>query len=369
MKGRPARTAIILAIIKKDLKEFTRDRMWAILTLLSLVSIIVLFWVLPGSINETITLGVHQTGLDGFMERLIKEHEGALIVRKFDSSEELLRAVKGELRLEKDMPIGLDFPADFRESLLAGRRPAVRLYLDAAVPVEIRQAMSSFVREMAHELMGDEIPVTPPDESTVILGKDRAGNQIPFRVRLLPILVFLILLMESLALASLIANEIQSRTITALLVSPARSGDILTAKALFGSFLAFSQTFVLLLAVGGLGHHALQLVVILFLGSLMVSGVGMLIGSAGKDFMGTLLLGMLMLIPLGAPAFAAIFPGSASPLIKVIPSFSIVKGLAGIAMDNMGWADCAPYMGLAALWVVVILGAGFFILKRRAETL
>ena len=163
MKRPVSRTPILLAVIKKDLKESTRDRMWAILTLLSLTSFIVLFWLLPGSINETITLGVHQNGLDSFMDHMVQEHEGALVIRKFESSEDLMRAVSGESEPEKAIPIGLDFPKDFTERLLSGEKPAVRVYMDASVPTEITRAMSSFVREIAHELTGDELPVTEPD--------------------------------------------------------------------------------------------------------------------------------------------------------------------------------------------------------------
>ena len=369
MKRPVSRAAIILAVIKKDLKEFSRDRMWAILTLLSIASFIVLFWLLPNTVNETITVGVHQRGLDKFMDRIIQEHEGALVIREFDSPEDLMRAVSGEAEDKKAIPIGLDFPKDFMERLLSGEKPAVRVYVDAGVPNQITRAMSSFVREIAHELTGNELPVTEPDETTVVLGEDRAGHQIPFRARLLPILVFLILLMESLALASLIANEIQSGTITALLVSPAGSGVILMAKALFGTLLAFSQAFLVLLAAGTMGDNTLQLSTVLFLGALMVSGMGMLLGSAGKDFMGTLLLGILMLIPLVAPAVGAIFPGSASPLIRAIPSFAVVKGLVNATIYDEGWTALAPYLGLAVLWNTIILGAGFYVLKKKAVKL
>ena len=85
--------------------------------------------------------------------------------------------------------------------------------------------------------------------------------------------------------------------------------------------------------------------------------------------MGTLLLGILMLIPMVTPAFGAVFPGSDSPLIKAIPSFGIVKGLVNVTIYNESWAALAPYLGLAVLWNLMILGAGFYVLKKKAVKL
>ncbi len=40
-------------------------------------------------------------------------------------------------------------------------------------------SLSSMVSEIAHMASGNELPVTEPDEHTVVLGQDRIGNQIP----------------------------------------------------------------------------------------------------------------------------------------------------------------------------------------------
>jgi ABC-2 type transport system permease protein len=364
-----SRATIIWAIIKKDLKEFSRDKLLGIISVLALVFYVVIFWLLPGTVKETITLGIHQAGLERLMETLAEEHNEGLEIKEFKSSEDLIKAVAGELKLEKEVPIGIDFPEDFLKKVLSNEETTVQIYVDAVVPKEISRAITSLIREISHQLAGNEIPITEPDERTIVLGEDRAGNQIPFRARLLPMLAFMVLVMESLALAVLIANEVQSRTITAVLVSPAKTGDVLAAKVLFGTFLAFSQTLLLLIAVGALRQNIFLLIIIIVLGTLMVSGLGMLTGAAGKDFMGTILIGMLFLIPMAIPAISTIFPGTASAWIKVLPSYGLVQGIVGVTTYHKGWTELAPHLGFIIAWVVIILGVGFHTLKRKVETL
>ena len=163
--------------------------------------------------------------------------------------------------------------------------------------------------------------------------------------------------------------EVQAKTVTAVLVTPAQIGDILAAKTIFGMILAFSQAVLLLLAIHALAGDVLLLLCIVLLASLMVAGIGMLTGAAGKDFMSTLLYGMVCMVLLAIPAFAALFPGTASPWIKILPSYGIVEGLVGTTVYGKGWSDSVPFLVLIIVWVIIILGSGLLVLKNKVETL
>ena len=56
-----SRLSIVGSIVKKDVKEFGRDRLWLFLSLFVLIVMIVVFWVLPDSVDESIPVGL--TGL------------------------------------------------------------------------------------------------------------------------------------------------------------------------------------------------------------------------------------------------------------------------------------------------------------------
>ena len=364
-----SRLAIIGVIFKKDLGEALRDWLWILLSALGLVFYAVIFWLLPATVDETLTMGIRHTGLDMALQELREAQDEGLNVVVFETSEQLRSAVAGEPGTEKEVQIGIDFPKDFLAKILWREKALVQVYVGAGIPDEFRRATESMVREIAYHIAGDRLPITEPDEQTVVLGQDRLGNQVPFRDKMKPMLAFFVLMFEAFALASLISSEVQSKTVTAVLITPARIGDVLTAKIILGTLFAFSQAVILLLAVNALGEGALLLLLIVLLGAMMVTGIGMITGSAGKDFMATLLYGMIFMALLAIPAFGPLFPGMASPWVKVLPSYGIVEGMLGTVIYGRGWAETMPYLALIIVWDIVIVGSGLLVLKKKVQTL
>jgi len=181
---------------------------------------------------------------------------------------------------------------------------------------------------------------------------------------------FMMLLMESLALAALIAVEIQSRTITALLVTPARVSDVLGAKAVTGTCLALAQVLLMLAVTGALvGGNVAALLTATLLGALMAAAIGMLTGAAGRDLMGTLFYGLLFLIPLSIPTFAVLLPGTGSWVVQVIPSWGVIRAMVGASTDGAGWGELAAPLAYATGWSVLLLAAGWIQLRRKVAAL
>ncbi len=360
-----SRISIIFSIIKKDFLEMSRDKLWMFLSGLGLVLYILLYWLLPSTVDETLNVGIYQEGMDEILQQYSRE-EGLNLV-EYESVEDLKENIA-------EVGIGIVFPSNFLEKTMLGEKTTVQIYTESFVPEEIRGAMSSFVREMALSINGmirgeDVFPVEFPDEEEIVLGEDRLGDQISLREKLKPLLAVLVLMVESMALASLIAVEIQSKTVTALLATPARLLDLLFAKTIFGTFLAFSQTFLLLLLIGALGQNTLIIITMVLLGSILVTGISFISGAAGKDFMGTLFYSMFFLIPLMIPAFSSLFPGSPSVWIKLMPSYGLVEGIMRASVYQQGWVDIAPFLFMLFAWIVAILSIGLFIFKQRIQRL
>lgn len=364
-----SRWGIIGAIIRKDLVEFSRDRLWVFLSVLGLVAYVALFWLTPGSVDETLVVGVHGKGLEQALEQYTAGQEEGMRLVPFASAEELRAAVEGASGTSERVLMGLAFPDDFLAAAREGRGGTVTVLVDASVPSETRVALSAFVREMAYSLAGKDLPVTAPDQETVVLGRDRAGDQIPFRDKMRPFFAFFVLLVEAMALASLVSTEIQDRTVTALLVTPARTADILVAKSIVGTGLAFSQAVILLLAVRAFGANWPALLLTVLLGAVMVTGLGMIAGAAGKDFMGTLFYSMLFMIAMVVPAMAALYPGLASSWVQVIPSYGVVQAIFALTTGSTAWSDVARHLLMALAWCVVLFGIGLLVLKRKVESL
>ncbi|UCG39961.1 MAG: ABC transporter permease [Acidimicrobiia bacterium] len=360
----PSRLSIIATIVQKDFKAFTRDRLYLFLSILGLVAYVAIFWMLPNTVDETVTIGATGAGVQELLARATGEDEAAgLDVVAFDSRETLVTAVEEG---DDDVALGLAFPDDFFASVAAGRPTTVTVVATAEVPAELRSAMESFVREAAFAIAGSPLPVEFQEE---ILGVDRVGNQVTLREQFRPLLAFLVLLIEMLSLAGLLASEMQSRTVTAVITTPARLSDFLTAKVVFGASLAFGQVVLLLLAIRSLDQQPVLLLTFLLLGSLMVTAFALVAGSYGKDFISVLFTSLIFLIPMMIPAFSLLFPGSASSWVQAIPTYGLVQGIVEVTSYGAGWADSLSNLGMVAGWTVVAFVFGLGTLRRKVHSL
>jgi len=179
------------------------------------------------------------------------------------------------------------------------------------------------------------------------------------------LLAFMVLLTESLALAGLVAIEVSQRTATALLATPARTVDVLLAKGIVGTLLAFSQALLVLLVTRAFGPGWGVLLLATLLGAMLMAAIGMLTGAAGKDFLGTLFYGMVFLLVLMVPAIAQIFPGSAALWIRVLPSYGLIEAMTGSSVYGLGFRDLSGHLAAAAAWTAAIFGLGWWVLGRK----
>ncbi len=390
-----SRGTIIAKILDKDVLQYSRDKVYLILTIAGLVIFVAFFYLIPDTVDETITLGIHQTDLEELIEEYEEGSEGEGLELVQFETEAILEGVvaddleawrteagdvvivnrdAGEPRPDNaerlEVAIGIAFPEDFAIKTRVGENATVKLYSDAAVPPEIKGAMSSFVRQIAYGIAGDDLPVVQPDEQSFILGVDRTGDQVSLREKMRPMLAFFVLMIETFSLASLIASEVSQKTITAILVTPATIGDVLASKTIFGSVLAFVQALLLLILVGAFtAANWWLLTLIILMGAVMFTGIGMIIGSAGRDFMGTLFYGVAIIVPLTVPAVAVLFPGSAALWIQLLPTYGIVQTLNQVAAYGAGFSEVSIYVAMTAAWLVVVYSAGLFTLKRKVESL
>jgi ABC-2 type transport system permease protein len=359
-----ARRGIVTAIIAKDLRTYARDRFYLVVTIMGLAAYIGIFWVLPATADdEPVALGAHMPGGAELLAERSGDQGGGFSIVVFDSSAELQAAVEAGT----DVVAGLDFPPRFLFDAQGGMRTTVRVLLGGDAPEELRPLLRSGVAEIVAAISGLEPPVRLPDMQDVVVGPDLAGQQLSLRDRMRPLLLFLVLMVEMIALASLVAAEIAQRTVTAVLVTPARVADVLIAKSILGTLLAFSQALLLALATQTLGASPLLLLVVLLLGSVLVTGFGLIAGSTGKDFIGIIFWSMLFLIPLTVPALATLFPGTAAGWIQGLPTYGLVQVIVGVTAYGEGWSQAWPHLVSLTVWCALAFAVGVSVLSRRAE--
>ncbi|QBI18814.1 ABC transporter permease [Egibacter rhizosphaerae] len=357
-----ARARIVAAIVGKDLRLFSRDRFYLFITVLGLVFFGGLFWLLPATVEATVPVGIHLPGAKQLVDDAADDAgDEGFAITAFDSAGALEDAVaEGE-----DVAAGLAFPDGFVASVIAGEPTTVELYVGAEVPEGLRPALAGAAREVAFAIAGDAPPVEVPEVEGMVLGIDRADDPLSLREQLRPLVVFIVLTMEMFALASLVAVELAQRTATALVTTPARVSDVLAAKAVLGTVLAFGQAVLIALVTGTLTHRPGLILTVLALGALLVTGIGLLAGSTGQDFVGVVFWSVLLFVPLAIPAFAVLFPGTPEWWVQVLPSYGLVETLVRTAGYDEGWAEAWPYLGALAAWCVGLFVVGTAVLGRR----
>lgn len=391
------RVRVVTAVLAKDLRSFARDPFYVTVSAIGLVFYVAIFWLLPAEVDETVRLGLYSPDLAGVgaaeadapalgglaalpgaggLAALPGTHRVGLAVTPFSTR----TALESAVRDDAEVVAGVVLPVGFLASRADPTRPAaagpVELLVTADTPTQLHQTLAALVRELVSGLGGAPSPVVVPDLATVVVGRDRSGQQPTLRVELLPLLLFLVLLVEMFAVAALISVEVHQGTLTALLVTPARIADVLAAKTLLGAALAGGQGLLLLaatlLATGSLATAERSaatavgvLVLALLLGSVLITGVAMITGSLARDFVGIVFLGVLLLVPLAAPSFAVLLPGAAPPWVQLLPTFPLVAVIAGVVLDGDGLIASLPDLALLAGWCVVSFGVGVLVLQQR----
>jgi ABC-2 type transport system permease protein len=346
---------MIAVLIKKDLSLYFKNRFFALVTVLGLVFYLVVFFLLPKTVDETLELGWYAPELPGLVIEELQE-EG-LILNVYGSDAALQQAV-----LAGDELVGISLPLDFIQQLASGAKPIVIIYFQSSVPDEFRSAYTILLEELGYLLANQSLNV---EVEEVMLGSDMVGQQVPPRQRMLPVMVVFILMIESWGLASLISSEAEAGTLRALLVTPLRVEGLFISKGATGMLMAFSQVALLLAIAGGFRNQPLLMILLLLLGSLLVTGLSFLVASVSRDMMSVLGWGMLSMIILAIPSFNILLPGLASNWIKIIPSYYMVDSIYRVINFDSDWNQLGGSMLVLLGFAVAFFSLGVLAMNRR----
>jgi len=347
---------IIGALIAKDFSLFFGNRFFAFMTAFGIIVFFVLYFIMPSSVDESLDVGLYAPEIPPVFKQL--QGEGLKMI-EVETKEELKEGVT-----EDDYTAGIALPADIMEKFDAGEKPIINLYFASDTPDEIVDAVHTVITELSYLQTGQDLAV---EISSEILGPDMLGMQIPPRDRMSPLFAILLVMIETIGLASLISEENEKRTIHALLVTPVSVKDIFISKGIIGIGLAFSQAALFLAIVGGLNSGPLIILVALFLGAVLATGVAFLVASLAKDFMSVIGWSMPAFIILTIPAFGILFPGTVSGWIKIIPSYYLADTVHQVARFGSGWSDVWYNLLILLGFDVVIICIGIVALGRKTR--
>jgi ABC-2 type transport system permease protein len=351
----------IQILVAKDMMLFFRNRLFMLIPLLTMVLFLAVYFLLPSAPEAGLTIGIHAPQAP---EALIAElARRSIDVAMVASPEDLFAQIRSD-----DLGAGLVLSAADLEALAAGREIELSLYLPASAPREFGQSLALFVKmaanDAAYNLTGQSLNLAFEER---VLGADLIGGEIATRDRLLPMFAIVLLIVEAMGLAALITEEVERRTLRALLLTPMNLAEMLAAKGLGGVGLAFAQAAILMAITGGLWRQPLLILLAMLLGALLVTGVGFLIAVVSKNMMSVVAWGSLSLLLLGLPAFNLIFPGTVARWVNLLPTYYLVDILHRVINFQAGWA--AVWQSLAVLlgFGLAALTLGTLLLRRKYQ--
>jgi hypothetical protein len=350
-------TRIIKALLKKDITLFKSNRFYLLITIVGIIFYIGIYFILPAQVDEDLSLAMYVPTVPPAFDQLTGA-EG-VDIKYFSDEESLKQAV-----IKGDYQVAIAMPPDVMEIWAAGGKPEITIYYASDAPTELKEAIVTFVKEMAYTQTGQALNF---DTTQEILGPDMLGSQLPLRDRMRPLLAVFILLVEIMTLASLISVEIDQGTARALFVTPMRTADLFVAKGVLGVVLALGQSILFMLLVGGFNHEPLIILTTLLLGSIMVVGTAFLLASLARDVMAVTGWGMLILIIFAIPGFGTVIPGLLSSWSRVIPSFYLTDTVSRVVNYGAGWSDVGVNLAILLGFTAVVVGGGMAALRRKYQ--
>jgi ABC-2 type transport system permease protein len=361
LRAPPSRLPRIAAIFVADVRSWTREKVFFILSFLGVFIYAGISFLMPDVVDESFRIGVRMpAGAPSFLP----DEEGLEIVR-FETTEALVAELKEG---ERDILVGLDFADDTVLRVAQGLPPLVNVHVSPKAPPELTEAARVMVTELAYAAVGKPLPVTMPDEKAVVVGEDKVGKQASLRARMRPMAALLVLALELMSIASLVSKDLMNRTVVAVLATPATVADWVMAKVLFGAFVAFIQAFLLLTLIGAIFVAPLELTLLVVLGTLLYTGLGLVAGAQARDFTEVLFYAFALLMPTVIPAFAVLLPGSTSPFVKFIPTYPLALAIFD-ASNGAPFSVLLPNMLWVGGWVFVLLTIGIVVVTRRVRQL
>lgn len=347
---------LIGTLVQKDIAIFFRNRFFAMITVMGIIAYLVFYFVMPGTVDDTLEIGLHSTVSIPAFEEI--EGEGLEFIT-VTSEEQLRQAV-----IDGRFIAGISLPADVMARLLAGERPGIKVFFAADVVPEIRDAVAMVIQEIGYMVTGQTLDIEVSEE---VLGLDLGGTPLPPRDRLRPLLAVMLIMVETMGLATLISSEIERRTINALLVTPATVADIFVAKGIAGISLAFGQAALFMAIVGGLDRQPLVVLTALFLGALLVIAAGFVIGAVAKDMLSVLAWSLPVIIILIIPSIAIAFPGSVTGWVEALPTYYLVDTIHRASNFGSGWSDVWQNLMILVGFDLVLAWVGVTVLRRRMQ--
>lgn len=346
----------VRTILGRELKVGPRSPLVLYAFVLPVIMTLLIRGVFGGLFAPQPRLGIVDEG-DSVVTARAQELPG-ITVTVLDDTAELRSRVEGN-----DLDAGLVLPAGFDTTVTTGAPAPLDFYVGGESLVSNRILLAVTTLDLIRGVEGE----APPAEVAVVkLGQDTPD----LTTRLLPMIVmYAVAVAGAFVPAAGLIDEKQHRTLSALLISPARMGDVLTAKGLLGIILALATGLVTLAINGVWGTSPLVMILSLVLAGAMMVEIGLILGAWARDantmFTAFKSGGILIFFPV----IVYIFPAIPQWIGRLGPSYYFLDPIFQAVANNAGLGDVWGELLIGVVIVLALVPAVAAMGRRLEHTL
>ncbi len=331
----------VWALCRKDFLESLRNRTILITLLLPLAASLLFAALDSAQVPQDFHIGVLETG-DGF-QRFIERNIANFTVQAVSSTQEG-RSLVAEGAV--DAVVAVQGSDDFL------------VFIDSSRPVQY-YALTENIRLLVELYLGAMpqyfLEFVPLQEPTISQS-------------LLPVWMTLTLTMIGvMVLSGIFAEEKDTKTLDALLMTPMHRWEILWGKGLFGVLLSLATLFFMALLNGVLAlplHVVLLTLVVSLLGAVSFSALGILIGTAAESQSAARSIGTVVYLPLLFPTLIYDLSPLTQRLASMVPTYYVFRALEKLFYYAAGFGDIMDELLFLLISAAVLLLLTYYVFKR-----
>jgi len=261
-----------------------------------------------------------------------------------DTPEELRQQVEAG-----NLDAGLVLQAGFDELVRSGAQPELQFWVGGESLASDRIILGVTAIDLVRTTSGVGSPV---DVTVVPIG----DQGLELTVRMLPMLVIMAVAIAGVMVpAASLIEEKTRRTLSAVLVTPARLRDVLVAKGLLGAILAVLTGVMTLLLNNAFGDAPLATLLAVAVGAVMMAEIGLILGSWAPDTNTMFAAWKGGAILLLFPVLFTIWPSLPQWIAKLGPTYYFLQPIFDLSINGATFADVAPQLAIAAAICIALL--------------
>lgn len=347
---------IIMAITAKDVLDALKNKN-TITALITVVFLVVIYKFLPNlSRDEIPFVFLYDAGQSAYTQAL--EDSDTINVRVYETYDVFEERFRGHA----DAELGLVLPADFDQTLAAGQVPQIQGYvLHWVHPKQVEEQRLDLENRISN-IVGAPVQITM-DGGTLTMLPDSTGGFLASAG-----MAIILMMLGMVLIPNLMLEEKTTRTMDALLVSPANSLQIVLGKAFAGLF--YGLVFILLAFILN-GNFVLQWWLALLtalLCALVSIALGLVLGTMIENRQQLMVVANVIMFPLLLPVFLSIMtdllPAWLITLMRWLPTVATSDLFRISFSDQAVPFQILPRLGLLLVVFLALLGWEAWLIRR-----